>query len=244
MNPVRSSLAEVLQTRVENTSETSNGMKTVVVTGASRGIGLATANKFLSEGWRVIGTYLNSSIPLEHENLTTFQYDQGDAESIERLAGEINNLDILVNNAGVLLDEDDTEVIPDKLRKTLEINLIGVTDLTERLIGKISPGGQIINISSSAGSLNLPNNHDHFPGYYPSYKISKTALNMYTKTLAGRLVGKNITVSSLHPGWVKTQMGGDEATRSPEEVAEDIFTLATSQVETGQFWHKGEKFPW
>jgi NAD(P)-dependent dehydrogenase (short-subunit alcohol dehydrogenase family) len=75
------------------------------------------------------------------------------------------------------------------------------------------------------------------------YKISKAALNMVTRCLAIRLDGQ-ITVSSVHPGWVKTDMGGDDADIEPEEAAEDIFTLANSQVETGQFWFKGEKFPW
>jgi NAD(P)-dependent dehydrogenase (short-subunit alcohol dehydrogenase family) len=69
---------------------------------------------------------------------------------------------------------------------------------------------------------------------------------MYTRTLANRLLneGQDITVSSVHPGWVRTEMGGEEAPMIPEEAAEHIFKLATSKVETGQFWFKGEKYPW
>jgi NAD(P)-dependent dehydrogenase (short-subunit alcohol dehydrogenase family) len=66
---------------------------------------------------------------------------------------------------------------------------------------------------------------------------------MLTRIWAMRLEGK-ITVSSVHPGWVKTDMGGDDADIEPKEAAEDIFKLANSKVETGQFWFKGKKFPW
>lgn len=222
-------------------------MKTVVITGASKGIGLATAKKFLSEGWRVVGTYLNSPIPLEHENLVSFQYDQGSRESIQNAVDEVRKVgivDVLINNAGTLLDEDDTAVVNEKLRQTLEVNLIGLTDFTEQILSSITKGGHIINLSSSAGSLSLPVEHDHYPYHYPSYKISKAALNMYTKTLASRLKSEGITVSSIHPGWVKTDMGGEGAQVEPEEVAEDIYKLATSEVETGQFWYKGSKYHW
>ena len=144
----------------------------------------------------------------------------------------------------MLLDEEETSVVNEKLRATLEVNLIGTIEFTEQILPILTSGGHIINISSSAGSLNLPAEHDHYPNHYPSYKISKTALNMYTRTLAGRLEDKGIRVSSVHPGWVKTDMGGPDAEMEPAEAAEHIFRLAISQVETGQFWHKGEKFPW
>ncbi len=79
---------------------------------------------------------------------------------------------------------------------------------------------------------------------WPDYKISKTALNMVTRILSVRLQNQDIIVSSVHPGWVKTDMGGSGADIEPEEAAEDIFKLATSRPESGQFWFRGEKFPW
>lgn len=79
---------------------------------------------------------------------------------------------------------------------------------------------------------------------YPAYRISKTALNMYTKTLASRLQKQEITVSSVHPGWVKTDMGGEDAPREPEEAANQIYKLATTPHETGLFWHDNDKFAW
>ena len=118
------------------------------------------------------------------------------------------------------------------------MNLFGHIQITESLIPVMNSGGHIINVSSSAGSLE---NTKHTK--YPSYKISKAALNMYTRTLSFGLAG-NITVSSVHPGWIKTDMGGEDADFTPEEAAEDIFNLAQSKIESGQFWFKGKKFPW
>ena len=200
-------------------------MKTIIITGASRGIGLATAKKFLAEGWQVIGTYLKNKIPLNAPNLISLQMDQSFSESIGGLVKKIKEMDlkidVLVNNAAVLLDDQEEDVDMEKLRKTLEINLFGVTDLTEQLWPLVNQGGQIINIDSSMGSLQLPVDDKSAS----AYRISKAALNMYTKTLALRTKENGLIVSSLDPGWVKTDMGNKGATetrgpdRQPEAVA-------------------------
>lgn len=220
-------------------------MKKALITGVGKGIGRALMEKFLAEGWQVVGTYY-SEAPEARENLTLYKLDLSDGGSIESCAEAIKQahpeIDVLVNNAGVLLDEDETVLVPELLRGTLEVNLIGTAHFTEVALPVLKKGAHIINISSSAGSLSLAADESHFPLHYPAYKISKTALNMYTRTLANRL--KNMTVSSVHPGWVRTEMGGEEAPTLPGEAAADIFRLAVSPVETGQFWHKGEKFPW
>jgi NAD(P)-dependent dehydrogenase (short-subunit alcohol dehydrogenase family) len=222
-------------------------MKNILITGISKGIGKALAQKFLKKGFFVLGTSTTGQVDFTDENLSVYKLELSSQESISECSSEIINsgkkLDILINNAGALLDEDETTVIVEKLRKTLEINLIGPIDHTERLLSIVNEGGHIINTSSSAGSLGLPDYDSHEEGHYPSYKISKTAVNMYTKTLALRLKGK-ITVSSIHPGWVKTDMGGPEANMTTEEAAENIFKLAISHPESGQFWFNGEKMPW
>lgn len=125
------------------------------------------------------------------------------------------------------------------LRKTLEANLIGTIDVTEQVLNHMNKGGHIVNISSRAGSLGS----EEYTLNYPAYRISKAGLNMFTRILAVRLEGEMI-VSSVHPGWVKTNMGGDEADVTPKEAAEHIFKLATSKVESGHFWFMGEKYPW
>lgn len=222
-------------------------MRTVVITGIGKGIGKALADKFSAEGYTVIGTTLSGEAGTAGVPVHTL--DLADPESIRHAAEAICSaaptIDILINNAGVLLDEDWTSLNPDLLRKTFEVNVIGTAAFTEALKERIvASGGHIVNISSTAGSLALADGSaSHFPHHYPAYKISKTALNMYTRTLAVELAGKAI-VSSVHPGWVQTDMGGEEADMTPAEAAEGIFALAAARPETGQFWHKGEKLPW
>jgi NAD(P)-dependent dehydrogenase (short-subunit alcohol dehydrogenase family) len=236
-------------------------MKTVLITGIGRGIGKALAQKFLAEGYVVIGTSQTGSVDYSNANLKVFQLDLTSADSIKKCAEAIAadmskigaKVDILINNAGALFDEDETRVVVDKLRKTLEVNLIGTIDFTEQVIpiikiGEREGGGHIVSISSQAGSLQEMDRvmDSHEPYHYPAYKISKCAINMYTRTLAVRMNHENagIIVSSVHPGWVKTDMGGDEAPTTPEEAAENIYKLAISRPETGQFWYNGKKYPW
>jgi len=224
-------------------------MKTVLITGINCGIGRATALTFLNKGFRVFGTSQSGTADYAHENLTIFALDLSDPQSIDACVREITTqetqLDILINNAGVLLDEDDTTLVPEKLRATLEVNLIGTADFTERLVPCLAPGAHIIFVSSTAGSLERTGHlQSHYPGHYPAYKISKTALNMYMRTLAMRLKDEHVIVSSVHPGWVRTNMGGPDADLSPEEAGEDIATFAVSTPETGNFWFKGKQLPW
>jgi NAD(P)-dependent dehydrogenase (short-subunit alcohol dehydrogenase family) len=212
------------------------------ISGINKGLGRALAKRFLVAGDFVIGTSITGITDYSHENLVVFTLDFYKQETISGCIQNVKrlnkNIDILINNAGVLKDEDETSVTIDKLRATLEVNLFGHIQITEALISLINSGGHIINISSSAGSLEQTTHTK-----YPSYKISKAALNMYTRTLAIRLA-ENITVSSVHPGWIKTDMGGIDADLTPEESAEDIFKLVGSKIESGQFWFRGKKFSW
>lgn len=223
-------------------------MQTVLITGVSKGIGKALAQKFLAEGYFVIGTSLDGTLDYTHSNLVVYQLDLSAHESISQcvdVVGKVEkNIDILINNAGCLFDEDETTVVVEKLRKTLEVNLIGTVNLTEQILPLLhKKEGHVVFMSSTAGSLADTGHISHYPGHYPSYKISKAALNMYMRTLSVRLKDK-LTVSSVHPGWVQTDMGGPEADLTPEQAAESVFILATSRPETGQFWFNGEKLPW
>lgn len=218
-------------------------MKTVVITGVSRGIGRVVAQMFLYNGDFVIGTSTSGTASLAHKNLIILQLDLADPASIERCTEEIKKtnrkIDILINNAGIWSNNEHDPVIHiPMLRKVLEVNLIGTVDFTERLLGSLNQGAHVVNVSSRAGSMGYAKH-----GNNPDYKISKAALNMFTKILAFRLEGRGIA-SSIHPGWTKTDMGGMDADREPEEAAKEIVALANSQVESGQFWFKGEKFPW
>ncbi len=220
-------------------------MKTVLITGAGRGIGRADVEKFLQEGYFVIGTTTDGTCSFSHENLKIVQLDLTNHDSISSCVETIQTLgkkiNILINNAGVIHDLDSTIVTIENLRKTLEVNLIGTIDFTEKIIPLLDSDAHIVNISSSAGSLTTSCELDD--DQHPTYKISKAAINMYTRILAVRL--RDVaTVSSVHPGWVKTDMGGVDAFMTPPEAAGYIYDLAISRPLTGQFWFKGEKFEW
>ncbi len=220
-------------------------MKTVVITGAHKGIGRATAEKFLAEGWFVAGTASAGKIDINNENFIALELDFFRPGTIEAAAHQVKKLDrpidVLVNNAGVAYEEKGDGIEIDTLRRTLEVNLIGLADFTNRVLPFMHEGSHIINVSSQAASLTTP---EGMHWVVPSYKISKAALNMLTQALGELLVHKHITVSSFDPGWVRTEMGGDEAPRSPEEPAKEIYELANRQIETGNFWRNGSKRSW
>lgn len=225
-------------------------MKTVLVTGASRGIGLATAEKFLSEGWRVLGTSTSGQVNISHSNFQAYQLDLASQAIIQQFAWELTkdlvNIDVLVNNAGIAPDGLTAGIDIEKIRQTFEVNVFGLLELTDRLLGRMNPDGHIINISSRYGSQDMPIDDENSLGY----RMSKVSLNMATRFLADYLKARGICVSALHPGWVQTDMGnayaGEDSSpdRLPEEPAQEIYDLAVSNVESGQFWYMGVKHPW
>lgn len=220
-------------------------MKKAVITGASRGIGKATAEKFLAEGFAVVGTS-TSGAGFEHENLSWVQLDLIDSGSIGRAAKDIaarGKIDVLVDNAGYLSDTEsdfgDSPVDMDVLRRTLEVNLIGTIDFTEQLLPSLKEGGRILLLGSQLGSLT-----DAMHTASISYSISKAALGMYARQLAGQVKERDVRVFIVDPGWVRTDMGGPNATRAPEEPAREIYELAVSDLPTGRFWREGKERSW
>src|SRR3982750_2308831 len=117
-------------------------MKTVVITGVSRGMGKAYAEKFLLEGWHVIGTSTSGATPIQNQNLETYKLDISNLEDkkefIDQLIKNNKRIDILINNAGVNLSSagefKEKKLSIEILRKTLEVNVIGLIDVTEKLL--------------------------------------------------------------------------------------------------------------
>lgn len=212
--------------------------KTVLITGASKGIGFALANKFLENGFNVIGTSRSGKIKgIENKNFKSLQLDLSEFKNIELLKKEIEKngtkIEILINNAGIGPDLDTNNPKEITFKQTFDVNVIGTTFLTESLIENINNAGKIINISSKMGSIELCERIDSV-----AYRMSKTALNMYTKILSNRLSEK-IKVASIHPGWVRTTIAESNITEgrlSTEESANGIFNFVISEFRTGIFW--------
>lgn len=211
--------------------------KKVVITGGYRGIGFALVTKFLAEGFQVIATSRTGEIPvLNHPNLFVVTLEITSEDSIQRAVSDIRakfqTIDLLINNAGVGLDLDQYHPEIDIIKSTFETNVFGLLHFTESCLDLIADTGTIFNISSVMGMLN----RDKIVPNATAYRMSKSAVNMYTKTLSARLQERKINVVSIHPGWVKTDMGGEEADITSEFSASRIFELYQKRLPTGTFW--------
>lgn len=207
---------------------------TALITGANAGIGLALAGKLLGQGYRVIGTSRTGYIDaLSHPQLYCLQLDVRDAASIEACKQAISrmatSIDLLVNNAGVA--DDVFHTVPERasFENTFSTNVTGLVFFTEAVVGLVPPGGQIVNISTDMALLTEVAMNG------PAYRMSKGAVNIYTKMLAQRLTEKKITVTAIHPGWVRTKLGGDQAPLLPEASAAGILDIIQTQKNSGEF---------
>ena len=177
--------------------------QTVLITGASRGIGLALAQQFLDKGFTVIGTSRTGIL----QNSTTSKLiaqklDLPDEESriafAKWLAANEIKIDILINNAGVGPDLGADKPEAKSYNDTFDVNTRGTVFFTELVLPYIKNGGKVINISSKMGSIGVCGTTDSV-----AYRMSKAALNMYTKILTNRLKDTQ-KVAAIHPGWVRT----------------------------------------
>jgi NAD(P)-dependent dehydrogenase (short-subunit alcohol dehydrogenase family) len=228
--------------------------KTALVTGANKGIGFEVTRELARMGFRVFLGARNveagraAAGKLGDESEVKFlEIDISNADSIRRAAEELGrqteHLDVLVNNAGILLDEDKDAltITPEIFEKTLRTNTLGpwlVTQAFAPLLKKSSEP-RVVNVSSGGGQL-----EDGADGWAPAYCVSKTALNGVTVQLAAAL--PKCAVNSVCPGWVRTDMGGENATRSVAEGAATIVWLATDAPHdlTGKFVKDRKVIPW
>lgn len=212
--------------------------KIAVVTGANRGIGFEICRQLAAKGISVVltsrdeakGRMAVAQLGSQGLEIEFYQLDVTDVSGIQRLEGFLERkygaADILVNNAGIMADAKGTGMLGVQLqiiRTTMETNVYGPLTLCQVLIPLMRNKnyGRIVNISSGLGQLS------EMGGGTPAYRISKTALNVLTRTLAAELKGTNILVNSICPGWVKTDMGGPNAVKTLAEGADTAVWLAT-----------------
>eukprot|EP00057_Strongylocentrotus_purpuratus_P021024 XP_011675498.1 PREDICTED: uncharacterized oxidoreductase C663.06c isoform X1 [Strongylocentrotus purpuratus] len=236
-------------------------MKTILITGASRGIGLEFVRQlarrkptpaFVFASCRspdgakdlqaVAATHTNVKVlELDVQNESTY----GPAvETVSNLVGEAG-LNVLFNNAGIYSTESCETVSRDLLTNIFDINVIGPMRLTQAFLPLLRRGalhsrvesfgmdrGAVINISTGFGSIAANQSGGH-----AGYRESKAALNMFSKNLSLELKADKILVLSQCPGWVSTSMGGPTATRTPESSVSDMLQLFSmlSEEHTGCF---------
>ena len=225
----------------------------IVITGGNRGIGYGLL-KILSDKHNVIITVRDnkkgqSTIAELGHSKNEINYvvmDVDNSDSVMRAANDIkqkfNNVDLLINNAGILIKEYQLPAIEtseDSILKTFNTNTLGVLRVCQSIVPLMVNGSRIINISSGMGQLDEMNSGS------TAYRISKTALNALTKILSNELLSMGIKVNTICPGWVKTDMGGENATLTIEESTTQIVAFALrDNFPNGQFLRHGEIIPW
>ncbi len=230
--------------------------KITVVTGGNRGIGFELCQHLLTAGATVIltardearGRAAVENLRKDEGRLFFHVLDVCDDESTQTFANfierEFGQLDILFNNAGVALDKfvPSSQLDIDVLRRTIDTNVLGVFRTTQALIPalKASSGARIVNVSSQLGSLSM------MTGYTLAYRMSKTAVNAMTRVWASELKDDGILVNSVCPGWVRTDLGGEDAPIRATDGARSILELALIDDDgpTGTFVRDGNPHPW
>lgn len=244
---------------------TANGT-IALITGANRGLGLETARQLGERGVTVLlgardaeqGRLAAAQLREQGTDAFELRLDVTDAESIAAAAAEVERrwqrLDVLINNAGVAPEmmQPASQAPLSDWHRTFETNLFGLVAVTQAFLPLLrrSGAGRIVNLSSNLGSLGAASDPESpiamVVGHGAAYGASKSALNMFTVHLARELAGTGIKVNSAHPGWVKTDMGGEQAPMELVDGARTSVQLALLPADgpTGGFFHLGERLPW
>jgi len=240
--------------------------KIALITGASKGIGLETARQLGQQDITVLlgardskkGKAAAEELRKDGIDAHSIMIDVSNPESIRKAATEVERdygrLDILINNAAVMTDDREKKVSEQTLdtwRKTFETNLFGLIGTTQAFLPLLrrSDAGRIVNLSSILGSITLhatPGSPIYESKSHACYNVSKSAVNAFTVQLAYELKDAPLKVNAAHPGWVKTDMGGEGATMELVDGARTSVALATLGADgpSGTFVHMGESLPW
>lgn len=225
-------------------------MRTAVVTGASRGIGSEFVVRLLDDGWKVYAGYRSDLLRLElinNHNLVCQRLDVTDNNSISEFVKIIDNdIDLLINNAGVPDGRwrNIKEIDDEWMLEVLNINSVGPVRMVKALYDKMNHESltTVAMISSLMGSID-----DCHSGRSYAYRASKTALNMLSVAMKKEAKEDNISILILHPGWVKTRMGGEHAPVELVDSVEGMMKLINAQTldDSGKFFqYDGVELPW
>lgn len=242
-----------------------NTKRIALITGGNKGIGFETARQLGEQQVTILlgardaarGEAAAAKLRGEGLDVRALPLDVTDTDSVRRavdkVAQEFGRLDILINNAGVMVDDQTKKVSEQSLdawRTTFDTNVFGLIATTQSFLPLLrkSTAGRIVNLSSILGSNTL-HSDPQSPIYdfkVPAYNVSKSAVNAYTVQLAYELRDTPIKVNAAHPGWVKTEMGGEGATMELPDGAKTSVALATLAADgpTGSYTHMGEALPW
>lgn len=229
---------------------------TILITGASRGLGLEWARQSAAAGWRVLATCRHpqqadalQALAAQHEQLSVHRLDVTDGEPVRTLQLDLETarIDVLLNNAGVYLDKfsggfggiDYTLWL-----RTLAVNTLGAVRVSEALIAQVARSERklVAVVSSHMGSIADIAEPEHY-----AYRSSKAALNAAMKGIAHALRPHGIGVLLLHPGWVRTRMGGPDAALTPEQSVRGMRALVEGfePAMSGRFFrYDGSELPW
>lgn len=228
-------------------------MPSVLITGANRGLGLEFAKQYEADGWRVYACCRKPDAASDlnalaaSDRVSVHALDIGDHEAIDALAKELDGvaIDVLLNNAGAFGDRagfgnSDYET----WSRMFRVNSLGPMKVAEAFVDHVAKSERkvIANVTSKMGSIG-----DNTSGSYYIYRSTKAALNMITKSLALDLSGRGISVCVLHPGWVKTDMGGMGAPLEPTESISGmrgVLNGMSLEKSGGFFNYDGADIPW
>ena len=204
-------------------------MKTALVTGANRGIGLELTLQLLDSGYNVHATYRSSKGGLEeiqNSALNIHQMDVRNKEEISTVIKSISSLDLLINNAGIADGhwQSISEIDMEHALEVLNVNAVSPVLVTQQVLPILSNQSTIVMISSLMGSIS-----DCRSGRSYAYRASKTALNMFSMAMKNELDGMGSSLLIIHPGWVETDMGGPNAPLTTNESVRGIMQRITEQ---------------
>jgi len=228
-----------------------DGRRTVLVTGANRGIGLEFARQYHAAGWRVIGTARDPGnardLKSVGDDVRIEQLEVADLSSVKAMAKSLDGqpIDLVINNAALGMDVSALSSVKlDNLEQLLRTNVLGPMQVTQALLPNLraGKGKMIVGLSSGLGSIT----QNEGGGYY-GYRESKAAIGMFMRNLAAELKGDGFICIAIDPGWVKTDMGGPNAQLTVDQSIGGMRKVFDSLkvADTGKFYrHDGATLPW